>query len=164
MLSPERLSLPGPEYLGEEWGGAAGQRPEGPVPWVCCGPAWRGGSAGLGVAVARPGLPGDSGERPQARGVFSGRVGSGRAGLRGVRVIPCPPFGVGRGQHRGVSQVGVVGRCFSGCSPEAGGLRGPLGRRGLPFGALRCGLREGGGGLREVSCGLLPSRWRSFSP
>lgn len=25
MLSPERLSLPGPEYLGEERGGAAGQ-------------------------------------------------------------------------------------------------------------------------------------------
>lgn len=79
MLSPERLSLPGPEYLGEERGGAAGQRPEGPVPWVCCGLAWRGGSAGLGVAVARPGLPGDSGERPQARGVSPGWVGSGRA-------------------------------------------------------------------------------------
>lgn len=73
MLSPERLSLPGPEYLGEERGGAT---PRGPGPWVC------GGSAGLGVAVARPGLLGDSGERPQARGVAP--AGPGRAGPRRV--------------------------------------------------------------------------------
>lgn len=71
MLSPERLSLPGPEYLGEERGGAT---PRGPGPWVCCG------SAGLGVAVARPGLPGDSGERPQARGVAPAGPGRGEWG------------------------------------------------------------------------------------
>lgn len=80
MLSPERLSLPGPEYLGEERRGAMGQHPEGLVPWVCCGPAWGGfGEAGRGCGPSLHGLPGDSGEWPQARGVPLGWAGPGRS-------------------------------------------------------------------------------------
>lgn len=59
------------------------------------------GSVGLGVAAARPGLPGDSGERPQAR-----RVPPGWAVPRRVGAAPCPPSRLGKGQRRG-----VTGRC-----------------------------------------------------
>lgn len=74
MLRTARLSLPGPEYLGEErWGGEgrAAQRssPKAPCPESAAGRRWE-GSAGPGVVAAWPGLPGGRGERPAARDVF----------------------------------------------------------------------------------------------
>lgn len=86
MLSPERLSLPGPEYLGEERRGGAGRLPEGSLPLVCCGPAW-GGPARPSRGLRRA-APGWAGLRGSVCALAGERAAPGRdrAGLSGAEV------------------------------------------------------------------------------
>lgn len=111
MLSPERLSLPGPEYLGEERRGGAGRLPEGSLPVLCCGPA----RPSRGVRPAAPGGPGRA-----------GRAGSGSVSAW-------------TGQHRALTHRGGGTLRWEGCrAPSGTGSIPAVPRGAVSAGLLPC--------------------------